>query len=91
MSAKQARRKQPFAISAPAAQSVAVAGSFTNWEQSPVPLKRQKNGVWKTTLELDPGQHEYRFLVDGQWVDDPDCPQRAPNPFGSENCVRQVG
>jgi len=90
MSAKQATRKEAFAINAPEAQSVAVAGSFTNWEQSPVPLKRQKNGTWKTTLALDAGQHEYRFLVDGQWTDDPECAQRAANPFGSENCVRQV-
>jgi 1,4-alpha-glucan branching enzyme len=90
MSAKSPTRKQGFALKAPEAQNVALAGSFTNWEQNPIPLKRQKNGVWKASLALDPGQHEYRYLVDGQWTDDPDCAQRAPNPFGGENCIRTV-
>jgi len=30
-----------------------------------------KNGEWKATAALGEGQHEYRYLVDGQWRDDP--------------------
>jgi hypothetical protein len=33
---------------------------------------------------------EYRYLVDGQWRDDPNCQTRVPNTFGGENCVRVV-
>jgi hypothetical protein len=28
--------------------------------------------------------------VDGEWRDDPNCTERVPNPFGSENCVLHV-
>ena len=53
-------------------------------------MKRQRNGAWKATVAVSPGQHEYRFIVDGQWVDDPKCDTRKPNPFGGENCTRVV-
>jgi 1,4-alpha-glucan branching enzyme len=48
------------------------------------------NSLWRTTVELKPGEHHYRFLVDGQWQDDPECTLRVPNPYGSQDAVRQV-
>jgi hypothetical protein len=39
---------------------------------------------------LEPGTYHYRFLVDGQWRDDPECTLRVDNPYGSNNAVRQV-
>jgi len=39
---------------------------------------------------LTPGRYEYRFLVDGQWRNDPECAECVANPFGSENCVIHV-
>jgi hypothetical protein len=27
------------------------------------------------------------MLVDGEWRDDPQCPNRHPNQFGGQNCV----
>jgi len=53
----------------------------------PVDLRKLKNGEWKATLPLAEGKHEYRYLVDGQWRDDPNCRTRIPNAFGGENCV----
>lgn len=84
------KKKETFEFSEPNAQLVEVVGDFTNWEQSPVALKRQKSGVWRVTIPLDPGAHEYRFRVDGQWRDDSACAARRANPFGGENCVRDV-
>ncbi len=75
---------------APEAQCVQLAGDFTGWELSPLDLKKLKNGLWKTTVALEAGSYQYRFLVDGQWRDDPDCAVRVPNQFGTENCVRQI-
>ncbi|MBU6400226.1 MAG: isoamylase early set domain-containing protein [Verrucomicrobia bacterium] len=88
--AESAKKKIAFSLNAPNAQSVALAGSFDGWEQRPTPLKKQKNGLWRTTLSLAPGTYEYRFLVDGQWCDDPECSNRVPNTFGTENCLRVV-
>ncbi|HEV2209168.1 MAG TPA: isoamylase early set domain-containing protein [Verrucomicrobiae bacterium] len=83
-------RKQTFRFSGPSATSVLLVGDFTHWQQNAIPMQRGKNGFWTTTLELQPGKHTYRFLVDGEWRDDPECTLRVPNPFGTEDMVRQV-
>jgi len=85
--AKVAKHKVTFSYHAPSAQAVSLAGDFTGWNQAPVGLKKDKNGVWKKTISLPPGRYEYRLLVDGQWSDDPQCKTRQPNQFGGENCV----
>jgi len=84
------KQKVTFSYVAPNAQSVLLAGDFTGWQDAPVSLKKEKNGEWKKTVSLAPGKYEYRLLVDGQWQDDPQCPIRQPNQFGSYNCVRVV-
>ncbi len=85
-----AKQKVTFSLLAPEAQTVALAGDFTSWQAEPLSLKKQKSGVWKIAVPLPPGSYQYRFLVDGKWCDDPECVQRAPNPFGDQNCVRVV-
>ena len=82
--------KQAFAFSAPAARSVQLVGDFTHWQERPINLQKGADGVWRTTVEMEPGAHHYRFLVDGEWRDDPECVLRELNPFGSENMMRQV-
>jgi 1,4-alpha-glucan branching enzyme len=79
--------QQSFTMNAPGAASVCLVGDFTHWRERPIPLKRSKSGVWKTVVGLPPGTYHYRFLVDGQWRDDPACKLHAPNPFGSEDDV----
>jgi 1,4-alpha-glucan branching enzyme len=82
---------QSFAILAPTAMTVQLAGDFTHWQERPVSLKKDAGGVWRAEVELSPGTHHYRFIVDGAWTDDPDCAVRVPNPYGGENMVRTVG
>lgn len=81
------KRKVAFSFAAPEAQTVSLAGDFTDWQQAPISLKKDKDGLWKGTVALLPGNYEYRFLVDGEWRDDPACAERRPNTFGTENCV----
>jgi len=88
---KTTKQKITFTLEAPGAKSVVLQGDFGDWDQQPVSLKLLKSGQWKATLALDEGSYEYRYLVDGQWVDDPQCHLRIPNSFGSQNCVRVVG
>lgn len=85
--AKSPKGKVTFSYFAPKAQSVFVAGDFTEWETAPVQLKKSKDGTWKKTVTLTAGEHQYRLLVDGQWTNDPNCADRRANMFGSENCV----
>jgi 1,4-alpha-glucan branching enzyme len=83
-------QKQTFSFAEPTATSVQLVGDFTHWQQQPINLQKDTDGFWRTTIELPPGAHHYRFLVDGQWRDDPDCSLRVPNPYGSQDSVRQV-
>jgi len=87
---KHAGKHHTVTLKAPQAKSVTVTGSFCDWANQGHPLKHHGDGIWKTTLTLPPGRYEYRFLVDGAWVDDPSCTERVPNSFGTENCVFQV-
>jgi len=86
-STKLPKQKVTFSILAPEARSVKLVGDFSGWEENPVDLKKLKSGQWKATLPLAEGRYEYRYLVDGQWQDDPNCPTRVPNAFGGQNCV----
>ena len=81
---------QTFSLRAPEATSVQLVGDFTQWQEHPVNLQKGADGVWRTAVNLPPGAHHYRFLVDGEWRDDPDCTLRTANPFGGENMTRQV-
>ena len=83
-------KKQTFRFTAPGAMSVLLVGDFTQWQQQAVPMRKGRTGTWSATVELSPGPHHYRFIVDGDWHDDPECTVRAPNPYGGENMVRQV-
>jgi 1,4-alpha-glucan branching enzyme len=83
-------QSQTFSVTAPTATSVLLAGDFTHWQEKAIPMKKQADGVWKASVKLAPGTYHYRFVVDGQWCDDPGCTLRMPNPFGGENAVRQV-
>jgi 1,4-alpha-glucan branching enzyme len=49
-------------------------------------MRRQK-GVFAVTVPLARGAHQYKFIVDGQWITDPENSSRAANGLGSMNSV----
>ena len=89
MNAIISKQKQTFSFNAPTAASVLLAGDFTQWQKHSIALRKQADGTWKATTSLSPGTYHYRFLVDGEWRDDPAC-MRVENPFGSQDAVRVV-
>ena len=86
-SVKQKHRKTTLKFIAPEALSVLLAGDFNSWDPNVHPLERTSNEIWEVNLNLSPGRYEYRFLVDGQWQNDPNCTNFSPSPFGGENSV----
>jgi 1,4-alpha-glucan branching enzyme len=76
-----------FSLYAPEAVCVSLAGDFNAWNPDDCPLEKSPEGTWERAVVLPAGRHEYKFVVDGHWQDDPRCAERAPNPFGGENCV----
>ncbi|HUI07505.1 MAG TPA: glycogen-binding domain-containing protein [Verrucomicrobiae bacterium] len=77
-------------LTAPKARSVSVAGSFNGWDAKSNPLNKESGGVWRTSVSLSPGRYEYRFVVDGQWQEDPTAKESAFNPYGGRNSVLVV-
>lgn len=49
-----------------------LAGSFSNWK--PLPMRRTPKGHHVLSLELPPGLHSYKFLVDQRWQHEPSQP-----------------
>ena len=87
---KEKTKKVNFSLLAPQSESISIAGDFNNWDTMSHPMKKDKKGVWKISLNLDPGTYQYNFYVDGEWQCDPSCDECVENPFGTLNCVRKV-
>ena len=87
---KSNKRRVTFSLSAPTAHEVSLGGNFNNWDAVSHPLKKDANGVWKKTLLLGPARYEYKFLVDGDWKNDPKNDNTCPNSFGTQNNVINV-
>jgi 1,4-alpha-glucan branching enzyme len=76
---------------APKAKLVQVAGTFNGWRPETNPLEHTESGEWAARLMLKSGQYEYRFVVDGEWSDDPQATQSTANPHGGLNSILKVG
>ena len=63
-----------FRYKAPDAASVEVRGTMLGddgWATGKA-MTKNEYGIWSVTIEdVAPGVHEYKFIVDGEWVTDP--------------------
>ena len=89
---KTATREQTveFQLSAPQAKSVNVCGTFNEWRTNAGRMTQDSRGIWKGSIPLRSGKYEYRFFVDGQWIDDPRAGKTVANKFGSRNAVLEI-
>jgi 1,4-alpha-glucan branching enzyme len=69
------------------AKNVCVAGDFNEWKPENTPLTQVGKGRWVGNVSMKPGRHEYLFVVDGQWLPDPNAKETVQNPFGGRNSV----
>lgn len=73
-----------FRLEARDAREVQLAGDFTGWEPR-YTLNQVREGVWSVVVPVQPGVHQYGFLVDGsRWRIDPFAPQ-VDDGFGGTN------
>jgi glycosidase len=70
--------------------SVSLVGTFNGWAGGAMPMKKQGR-VWQTTVELGSGNHEYKFLADGDWRPDPENPDGSPDGHGGQNSLLRLG
>ena len=72
-------------------ETVRIAGNFNDWvPDAGVVLEVHDDGGWTKFLPLDPGQYEYKLVVDGHWLADPLNPRQTPNDVGSVNSVLEI-
>ncbi|MEO8338131.1 MAG: glycogen-binding domain-containing protein [Nitrospirota bacterium] len=78
-----------FSCDSREAQQVFLAGTFNNWNPEDIPMKHLDDGTWSVELSLEPGNYEYKFVVDGVWWA-PLGEGCVTNPFGTLNCTIEV-
>ena len=80
-----------FVLEAPSAQSVAVAGDFSEWEPEFALEDADGDGIWTGRVPVRPGVHSYMFLIDGtSWQTDPRADRYQDDGFGNRNAVLAV-
>jgi hypothetical protein len=70
---------------------VLVTGEFLQGDPQDIPMTRLgQSGIFAHSVEFrEPVRVEYEFVVDGQWLVDPLCPNVVDNGVGEQNscCV----
>jgi len=87
----ESTKTMAFQCQAKEAGAVFLAGTFNDWQSDATPMTKNESGNWSVELELSPGRHEFKFVVDGEWCCKPgceasaECPDCTPNDVGSMN------
>ncbi len=68
------------------AGQVYLSGTFNAWSTLSHPMKKSTEG-WELELELEPGKHLYKFIVDGKWMRDPNNKNKEPDLLDDFNSV----
>jgi 1,4-alpha-glucan branching enzyme len=81
--------KVTFSVSAKEASKASVVGDFNNWDVEKGSLEKLKNGTFKGLFEIPKdASYEFKYVVDGEFVNEPDADSQVWNDFaGAENSV----
>ncbi len=77
-----------FTLDAHSGYPTAIAGTFTNWE--PHAMIKGHDDLWRITLQLAPGRHQYRFRIGSEWREDPNNQRKVLNDQGGYNSICDV-
>jgi 1,4-alpha-glucan branching enzyme len=87
----KAGKEVRFELTVEPGSQVCVVGTFNNWDPAVNPMKDNPgSGHCLAITRLQPGRHEYKFIVNGEWRVDPNCAESVPNDQGSLNSVIAV-
>jgi hypothetical protein len=76
-------------------KEVTLAGTFNNWDGFATPLTKREDGVWAVTVPLKKGITQWKFLLNGNWIQNMETvadkispkPDSYPkDPYGGKNC-----
>jgi len=79
-----------FSVSVPEAKEVYLTGDFNGWKLDNNSRMEKAGEGWQKKIPLTAGKYRYRFVVDGQWIEDPNNPNREVNPYGQMDSAIEV-
>ena len=79
--------------------SVSLRGSFNSWGEWP--MEEQPDGTWSITVDLEPGEYQYKFYINGKWPQDmsiargggpvdPNAVGYINDGFGGQNAICRI-
>ncbi len=71
------------------AKTVILSGDFNNWSENDYNMTKTDN-CWIYNKRLSGGKHHYKFIVDGNWITDPDNSVKEYDDKGHINSVCMV-
>lgn len=86
----QSAKKTPvtFTVHADKGKTVYVAGCFNKWDPTAKKMAyKARQGIYAATINLAPGEYQYKFVIDGTWCADPENTNAVPNDQGTFNSV----
>ena len=71
------------------AKHINLAGDFNNWDIESIPMKKQKDGVFSVSVDLEKcGEYQFKYLLDGKvWINDKEADKQVLNDFKTKNSV----
>ncbi|MFV0521624.1 MAG: isoamylase early set domain-containing protein [Mangrovibacterium sp.] len=70
------------------AESINVVGDFNEWDVIATPMRKLKTGEYSVIVELEQNKsYAFRYLIDGEWYNEPESDGQEANEFGSENSL----
>lgn len=84
--------KVTFELEGIEADTIVAVGNFNDWNASATPLKKFKNGKFKTTVNLAKDEsYEFRYIADGVYLNDDQADSYKWNDYAaSENGVLNI-
>jgi len=84
---KQTHRDVELTFYSPESMKVYVSGEFNGWDTHSLPMKKGKDGVWRSKVKLLPGRYEYKLFADNTWIESLSDAETVSNPFGTQNFI----
>lgn len=69
-------------------REVILTGDFIGWDEEKLMMDKELTG-WRIKIDLPPGRYEYKFIVDNEWIHDPENPLTVRNEHGTLNSILQ--
>ena len=71
--------------------NIVVMGQFNDWSRTALPLyDEDKDGIYERTVYIKPQRHEYKFVIDGHELIDPENPVFISNNIGGWNSILEL-